>query len=82
MVSLTHALLASICLLQLVRRLLRQALVALRGNNFRKHANELFAAALEETVLSSGDAAPLGLLMHFTEVYLEEVAKVGVALGF
>ncbi|ENN78016.1 ribosomal RNA processing protein 1 homolog [Dendroctonus ponderosae] len=62
--------------LMLVRRLLRQALVALKGNNFRKQSNDLFAAALEETVLRSGDAAPLGLVMHFTEVFLEEVAKI------
>ncbi|CAG9770332.1 unnamed protein product [Ceutorhynchus assimilis] len=59
-----------------VRRLLRQALVALKNSNFKKHSNQLFAKILEETILSSTKPVPLGLFMHFTEIYLEELAKI------
>ncbi|XP_066257708.1 ribosomal RNA processing protein 1 homolog isoform X2 [Euwallacea similis] len=62
--------------LMFVRRLLRQALVVLKGKNFKKRPNETFAKVLEDTILSSINYTPLGLFMHFTEIYLEELAKI------
>ncbi|KAF7266491.1 hypothetical protein GWI33_020174 [Rhynchophorus ferrugineus] len=59
-----------------VRRFLRQALVTIKKNNFKKNYNEMFALILQSTVLSTTKAPPLGLFMHFTEIYLEELAKV------
>ncbi|XP_066139334.1 ribosomal RNA processing protein 1 homolog isoform X2 [Euwallacea fornicatus] len=62
--------------LMFVRRLLRQALVVLKGKKFKKRPNETFVKVLEDTILSSINYTPLGLFMHFTEIYLEELAKV------
>ncbi|XP_050300485.1 ribosomal RNA processing protein 1 homolog isoform X2 [Anthonomus grandis grandis] len=62
--------------LMLVRRLLRQALFVLKKNNFKKLTNEAFTKVLEETILSTEKTPPLGLVMHFIEIYLEELAKV------
>ncbi|KAL1501616.1 hypothetical protein ABEB36_006913 [Hypothenemus hampei] len=61
--------------LMLVRRLLRQAFVVLKQNNFRKKSNQVFVEALATTILSN-ENVPLGLFMHFTEIYLEELAKI------
>lgn len=59
-----------------VRRFLRQALFVLKKVNFKKRHNKTFAEILENTILSTSETPPLGLFMHFTEIYLEELAKV------
>ncbi|XP_060533505.1 ribosomal RNA processing protein 1 homolog [Cylas formicarius] len=61
--------------LMLVRRVLRQALMVLAKVSFKKKFNLEFSTALEDTVLSTTNRVPIGLFMHFTEIYLEEVAK-------
>lgn len=59
-----------------MRRLLRQGLVVLKNNNWKKIDVENFVQVLSETILSTEKDPPLGLFMHFTEIYLEEIAKV------
>lgn len=44
--------------------------------NFKKYHNEIFTQILQSTILSTIKAPPLGLFMHFTEIYLEELSKV------
>lgn len=61
--------------LMLVRRLLRQVFVVLKGKNFKKKFNQVFGQVLEETILATTTNC-LGLFMHFTEIYLEELAKI------
>jgi len=62
--------------LMFVRRLLRQAVFVLKKCNFKKHPNQVFTKVLEDTILNVTKVPPLGLFMHFTEIYLEEIAKV------
>ncbi|XP_044763164.1 ribosomal RNA processing protein 1 homolog [Coccinella septempunctata] len=62
--------------LMFVRRLLRQFLVVLKKNGFQKDNIIQFGNVISETVLDSGKKDIMGLFLHFTEVYLEELAKV------
>lgn len=67
--------------LMLVRRFLRQSLVFLDRQNWDLQVTDSLCKTFESTLLPS-DAnlakcqAPLGLVMHFTEIFLEELAKV------
>lgn len=60
--------------MMLVRRVTREMFVELQTNDWDADLLNKFAAQLKETVLCN--LAPRGLFMHFTEIYLEEVAKV------
>lgn len=60
-----------------MRRLLRQSLVAMEKNSFKKKDVVAFGDILIETVLNpKTNSTSLGLTMHFIEIFLEEVAKV------
>lgn len=60
--------------MMLVRRVTREMFVELKDNDWNADLLNKFAGQLKSTVLDS--AAPRGLFMHFTEIYLEELAKV------
>ncbi|XP_045465597.1 ribosomal RNA processing protein 1 homolog [Harmonia axyridis] len=62
--------------LMFVRRLLRQALIVLKRNEFQKESIIKFGDILLETVLDSNKKDILGLFLHFTEIFLEELAKI------
>ncbi|CAG9814854.1 unnamed protein product [Phaedon cochleariae] len=62
--------------LMLVRRLLREMLIVLRNSKFRRPLVVQFSDALSQTILSTTVKQPIGLFMHFTEIFLEELAKV------
>jgi hypothetical protein len=64
-----------------VRRLLRQALFVLKNENWKRDVIVKFTNCLSETILNTQLEKPLGLLMHFSEIYLEELAKVSIELG-
>lgn len=59
-----------------MRRLLRQALFVLKKDEFKKEKIQEFGQILSETVLDTQKKDILGLFMHVTEIFLEEVAKV------
>lgn len=67
---------------QFVRRLLRQALFVLKNENWKRDVIVKFTNCLSETILNTQLEKPLGLLMHFSEIYLEELAKVSIERGF
>lgn len=60
--------------MMLVRRVTREMFIELQQNEWDEEQIKEFAEKLKETVLDN--ATPRGLFMHFTEIYLEEVAKV------
>ncbi|CAH1962858.1 unnamed protein product [Acanthoscelides obtectus] len=62
--------------LMLVRRLLRQALFVLKKNTFAHKDIEMFNSVLSSTILIPCGAPALSLLMHFIEIFMEELAKV------
>ncbi|KAJ8984027.1 hypothetical protein NQ317_012251 [Molorchus minor] len=62
--------------LMLVRRFLRQIFIALKRHGLTKKNIDSFSDALSCTILSSESQPPIGLFMHFTEIFLEEFAKV------
>ncbi|XP_056641334.1 ribosomal RNA processing protein 1 homolog [Diorhabda sublineata] len=61
--------------LMLVRRLLRQILRALQQHSFTDKNVQRFNDAILETVLNK-NKTPVGLFMHFNEIFMEELAKV------
>ncbi|KAJ3651734.1 hypothetical protein Zmor_017752 [Zophobas morio] len=62
--------------LMFVRRLLRQVLFVLKNENWSRDSIKKFTEILSETILDPQRQKPLGLLLHFIEIYLEELAKV------
>ncbi|RZC42974.1 Nop52, Sulfatase, Phosphodiest and/or Metalloenzyme domain containing protein [Asbolus verrucosus] len=62
--------------LMFVRRLLRQSLFVLKNENWSQESVRKYTEALSETILNTQKQRPMGLLMHFIEIYLEELAKV------
>ncbi|KRT79421.1 hypothetical protein AMK59_6968, partial [Oryctes borbonicus] len=62
--------------LMFVRRLLRQGLIILRHNEWNLKTIKNFNRVLSMTILNVAKSPPAGLVMHFTEVYLEELAKI------
>nr|CAI5850798.1 unnamed protein product [Callosobruchus analis] len=60
----------------LVRRLLRQAFFVLKKHFFAHKDIERFNAVLSSTILMPSSLPALGLLMHFIEIFMEELAKV------
>lgn len=69
-------------LLQLVRRILRQAFEILKENSWDDKLISEFGNILLETVLKPENSTYLGLTMHITEIYLEELAKVMVVIVY
>ncbi|KAF5284637.1 hypothetical protein FQR65_LT13468 [Abscondita terminalis] len=61
--------------LMFVRRLLRQVFVFLRKYNWKVKLVHTFSWTLSETLLSKKSKC-LGLTMHLSEIFLEELAKV------
>jgi ribosomal RNA-processing protein 1 len=62
-------------LFQLVRRVTRQMLFALKGAEFEDEAMKHYADALNKTVLQV-NKCPKGLILHICDFYIEEIAKV------
>lgn len=60
--------------LMLVRKVTRETIILLRNNQWDETIIKEFSRKLRETVLAPDTQK--GLFMHFTELYLEEVAKV------
>lgn len=60
---------------QLVRRVTRQIFFALHRTNWQQDKIKMFTQKLESTVLNI-EEVPIGLIMHFNELYLDEIAKV------
>lgn len=60
--------------IQLVRRVTRQMFAVLHKHNWNPKYIDLLNTQLEKTVLKN--TASIGFLMHFTDIFLEEVAKV------
>nr|XP_023013538.1 ribosomal RNA processing protein 1 homolog [Leptinotarsa decemlineata] len=62
--------------LMLVRRLLRETLITLRNHKLNSENIKKFNEVLSDTILSPDAIPPLGLFMHYVEIFLEELAKV------
>lgn len=60
--------------MMLVRRVLRELFVELKANDWNGELVKDLSEKLKQTVL--GPSTPRGLFMHFTEIFLEELAKV------
>lgn len=60
----------------MTRRLLRQALTALRKPGWTQKGIRQFGAVVFDALLGDGCKNHMGLTLHFTEIYLEELAKV------
>ncbi|CAH1104004.1 unnamed protein product [Psylliodes chrysocephalus] len=62
--------------LMLVRRLLRETFIAIKNTSYSKDAIERFNEVISDTILNKANKTPVGLFMHFVEIFLEELAKV------
>ncbi|KAG5866189.1 hypothetical protein JTB14_000006 [Gonioctena quinquepunctata] len=62
--------------LMLVRRLLREMLIVLKNNKLNTKNIQQFGDVLSNTLLHVKTSPPLGLFMHFVEIFMEELAKV------
>lgn len=60
--------------MMLVRRVLRELFVELKDNNWSEGLVKELSEKMKQSVL--GQSTPRGLFMHFTEIFLEELAKV------
>ena len=61
--------------MMLVRKMTREMLVILQKSDWNVEMIEKFSNQLKQTIMQS--ATPRGLFMHFTDLYMEEIAKVG-----
>uniref|UniRef100_A0A182RTH3 Ribosomal RNA processing protein 1 n=1 Tax=Anopheles funestus TaxID=62324 RepID=A0A182RTH3_ANOFN len=61
--------------MMLVRRVTRQAMFALHESGWQKEHVELFKQIIDTTILNS-DTASYGLMNHFNDLFLNELAKV------
>lgn len=52
----------------------------LRNNKYSKKDVDEFGGVLSSTILNTDKKPPLGLFMHFTEIFLEELAKVKITI--
>lgn len=50
--------------------------MVLKENGFNKENIGKFNEVISETVLKTTGKVPLGLVMHFIEIFMEELAKV------
>lgn len=62
--------------LMFVRRFLRQGLFVLKNDGFNTETINKFTNILLTTVLEDKKEVPMSLFLHFSEIYLEELAKV------
>ncbi|KAB0790979.1 hypothetical protein PPYR_02779 [Photinus pyralis] len=62
--------------LMLVRRMLRHCFQFLKSTEWNMNEIESFNRVLEDTLLKTSGSSFTGLTMHFTEIFLEELAKV------
>ncbi|XP_017777405.1 PREDICTED: ribosomal RNA processing protein 1 homolog [Nicrophorus vespilloides] len=58
------------------RRLMRQALVVIRNNEWKFEYVKQFQDILNETVLNPQPGGFLGLTMHISDIYWEEISKI------
>uniref|UniRef100_A0A8D0EEW0 Ribosomal RNA processing 1B n=1 Tax=Salvator merianae TaxID=96440 RepID=A0A8D0EEW0_SALMN len=61
----------------LIRMMLRQSFEVLKRNGWNESFVEPFLNMLIKVILHPDGNAPVGIKMHFIDIYLEELAKVG-----
>ncbi|NXX59633.1 RRP1B protein, partial [Scopus umbretta] len=61
----------------LMRMILRQSFEVLKRNEWDESLIELFLPLLMKVVMDPGSNAPTGIKLHFIDIYLDELAKVG-----
>ncbi|XP_063703581.1 ribosomal RNA processing protein 1 homolog isoform X2 [Culicoides brevitarsis] len=61
--------------MMLVRRIFRQVLFKLQEHSWDTELVQLYGAWLDKTIYDE-TKAPIGLTMHFNDLYLEEISKV------
>ncbi|KAH0624796.1 hypothetical protein JD844_032606 [Phrynosoma platyrhinos] len=61
----------------LIRMMLKQSFEVLKRNGWNESFTEPFLNMLMKTVMHPDSNAPAGIKLHFIDIYLEELAKVG-----
>ncbi|NWS66479.1 RRP1B protein, partial [Crotophaga sulcirostris] len=61
----------------LMRRILRQSFEVLKRNEWDESLIELLLQLLMKEVMDPDSNAPMGIKLHFIDIYLDELAKVG-----
>ncbi|NXA39267.1 RRP1B protein, partial [Eudromia elegans] len=61
----------------LIRMILRQSFEVLRRNDWEESLIESFLQLLMKEVMDPDSNAPIGIKLHFIDIYLDELAKVG-----
>ncbi|KFV10271.1 Ribosomal RNA processing protein 1 B, partial [Pterocles gutturalis] len=61
----------------LMRMILRQSFEVLKRNEWDESLIELFLQLLMKEVMDPDSNAPTGIKLHFVDIYLDELAKVG-----
>lgn len=61
----------------LMRMMLRESFEVLKRNEWNESFSELLLNLLMKEVIHSDSKSPVGVKLHFIDIYLEELAKVG-----
>ncbi|KFQ12508.1 Ribosomal RNA processing protein 1 B, partial [Leptosomus discolor] len=61
----------------LMRRILRQSFEVLKRNEWDESLIDLFLPLLVKEIMDPDSHAPMGIKLHFIDIYLDELAKVG-----
>ncbi|NXE21368.1 RRP1B protein, partial [Ardeotis kori] len=61
----------------LMRKILRQSFEVLKRNEWDESLSELFLQLLMKEIMDPDSNAPTGIKLHFIDIYLDELAKVG-----
>ncbi|NXW47724.1 RRP1B protein, partial [Nyctiprogne leucopyga] len=61
----------------LMRKILRQSFEVLKRNEWDESLIELFLPLQMKEVMDPDSSAPIGIKLHFIDIYLDELAKVG-----
>ncbi|KAM6096966.1 ribosomal RNA processing protein 1 homolog B isoform 2-T2 [Chlamydotis macqueenii] len=61
----------------LMRKILRQSFEVLKRNEWDESLSELILQLLMKEVMDPDSNAPTGIKLHFIDIYLDELAKVG-----
>ncbi|NXP10982.1 RRP1B protein, partial [Thinocorus orbignyianus] len=61
----------------LMRRILRQSFEVLKRNEWDESLIELLLPLLMKEIMDPESSAPMGIKLHFIDIYLDELAKVG-----
>ncbi|XP_066478515.1 ribosomal RNA processing protein 1 homolog B [Tiliqua scincoides] len=61
----------------LIRMMLRQSFEVLKRNGWNESFTDPFLYLLMKEVIHSDSKSPVGIKLHFIDIYLEELAKVG-----